>query len=342
MTEENSFKSIISKISNKEMLKKQEIDNAFNSIMSGLATDAQIGAFLMGLSLSGETSEIIASGASILRKNAIRIKSNSDTIDTVGTGGDGAHTLNISSAAAFVVSGAGVPVAKHGSRSLSSKSGAADVLSKLGINLDCSFKLVQKALNEEGICFLMAPRHHKAMKYVGPARVELGIRTIFNLLGPLSNPAFVKRQMVGVFDKKWLYPFAEALKKMGSKNAWVIHGRDGLDEVSTTTITDVVELKDGKISEFSISPEDYGFPLVTLNQLKGGEPKENAIAMKALLEGEKGPYYDIVVLNSAAALVGSGHERSFDNAILRSKNSIDSGHALKKLDALISISNIVE
>ena len=342
MTIENSFKSIISKISKKETLNKQELDNAFNLIMSGSATDAQIGAFLMGLSLSGETADIIASGASVLRENAITINSNSDTIDTVGTGGDGAHTLNISSAAAFVVAGAGIPVAKHGSRSLSSKSGAADVLSELGVNLDCSFKLVQKALDEIGICFLMAPRHHTAMKHVGPARVELGIRTIFNLIGPLSNPAFVKRQMVGVFDKKWLIPFAKALKKMGSKNAWVVHGRDGLDEVSTTIETDVVELRDGKITEFTISPEKYGFPFVTLNDLKGGEPKENAVAMNELLNGKEGPYRDIVIFNSAAALMGSGHESNFGKAINRSKNSIDSGNALNKLEELISITNIVE
>ena len=339
MSIEDPFKTIIYKISKQIDLNKEEMDLAFSLIMNGSITNAQIGAFLMGLSLTGETSDIIASGASMLRNNAIKIKSDSYTIDTVGTGGDGAHTLNISSAAAFVVAGTGVKVAKHGSRSLSSKSGAADVLSELGVNLDCSFEIVQEALDEIGICFLMAPRHHSAMKYVGPARVELGIRTIFNLLGPLSNPAFVKRQMVGVFDKRWLLPFAEALNKMGSTNAWIVHGKDGLDEVSTTGDTNIVQLKNGVISEFIVSPQEYGFKIVDIKDLKGGEPKENAIALLDLLKCKQGPYQDIVILNSASALVGSGHEKDLKSAIQRSKESLNSGQALQKLEALILITN---
>ena len=339
MSSEDPFKSIISKISKRKTLTSSDADTAFSLIMSGSVTNAQIGAFLMGLSLNGETSDIIASGANMLRQNAIKIKSDSNTIDTVGTGGDGAHTLNISSAAAFVVAGAGVKVAKHGSRSLSSKSGAADVLSELGINLDCSFSLVQEALDKIGICFLMAPRHHVAMKHVGPSRVELGIRTIFNLLGPLSNPAFVKRQMVGVFDKRWLLPFAEALKKMGSTNAWIIHGRDGLDEVSISEITDVVELKKGKISEFSLDPSMYGFEKKELETIKGGDPKYNAIELKELLNGKEGPYKDIVLLNSAAAIIGCGHEDEFEVALKRARLSLENGHALSKLNELIQITN---
>ena len=339
MTSEDPFKPIIHKISKKQPLTKSDADTAFSLIMSGSVSNSQIGAFLMGLSLTGETSDIIASGANMLRQNAIKINSDDKTIDTVGTGGDGAHTLNISSAAAFVVAGTGIKVAKHGSRSLSSKSGAADVLSELGINLDCSFEVVQKALDKVGICFLMAPRHHVAMKHVGPARVELGIRTIFNLLGPLSNPAFVKRQMVGVFDKRWLLPFAEALNKMGSSNAWIIHGRDGLDEVSLSEVTDIVQLKDGVISEHTIDPEIYGFKKNTLESIKGGDPKYNAIELRQLLEGKQGAYKDIVLLNSAAAIVGTGHEIKFEIALERSKNSLEDGKALKKLDELIYITN---
>ena len=308
MSSEDPFKPIISKISKGKTLSPREADTAFSLIMSGSVTNAQIGAFLMGLSLNGETSDIIASGAKMLRHNAIKIKSDNNTIDTVGTGGDGANTLNISSAAAFVVAGAGVKVAKHGSRSLSSRSGAADVLSELGINLDCSFALVQEALDKIGICFLMAPRHHVAMKHVGPSRVELGIRTIFNLLGPLSNPAFVKRQMVGVFDKRWLLPFAEALKKMGSTNAWIIHGRDGLEKKELETI-------------------------------KGGDPKYNAVELKELLNGKEGPYKDIVLLNSAAAIIGTGHVNEFEVALKRARQSLENGHALTKLNGLIHITN---
>ncbi len=334
-----NFKNIISKLSKQETLHSYELDMAFTTLLNGTATNAQIGAFLMGLSINGETSDIIASGATILRNNAIKIKAPAKAIDTVGTGGDGANTLNISSAAAFVVSGTGIPVAKHGNRSLSSKSGAADVLSELGVNLDCPFETVQKALNELGICFLMAPRHHSAMKYVGPARVELGIRTIFNLLGPLSNPAFVKRQLVGVFDKKWLLPFAEALKKMGSTNAWIVHAKDGLDEVSTTSETYIAQLKNSKITQFTIAPEQFGIKKTTLNSIKGGEPKDNAVAFKKLLNGQKGPYRDIVLFNSASAIVATGHESDFKTAIEMSEHSVDSGEASKKLNSLIKITN---
>ena len=334
-----NFKNIISKLSKQETLHSYELDLAFTTLLNGTATNAQIGAFLMGLSINGETSDIIASGATILRNNAIKINAPAKAIDTVGTGGDGANTLNISSAAAFVVSGTGIPVAKHGNRSLSSKSGAADVLSELGVNLDCPFETVQKALNELGICFLMAPRHHSAMKYVGPARVELGIRTIFNLLGPLSNPAFVKRQLVGVFDKKWLLPFAEALKKMGSTNAWIVHAKDGLDEVSTTSETYIAQLKNSKITQFTIAPEQFGIKKTTLNSIKGGEPKDNAVAFKKLLNGQKGPYRDIVLFNSASAIVATGHESDFKTAIEMSEHSVDSGEASKKLNSLIKITN---
>ena len=338
----NNFKFLVKKLSEGKILSMDEFNSAFNLIMNGEVTNSQIGAFLMGLKLIGENSDSIASGASTMRKFAKTIKSNEFAIDTVGTGGDGLNTLNISSAVAFVTAGCGVPVAKHGNRSLSSKSGAADVLSELGVNLDCTFKIIQKSFNDIGICFLMAPNHHTAMKYVGPARVELGIRTIFNLLGPLSNPALVKRQLVGVFDKKWLLPFAEALKLMGSTHSWVVHGKDGLDEVSTTGKTYVAELKLNKISQFTISPEDYGIPICKIDELKGGSPKENAKKMLKLLEGEKGPYRDIVILNAACTLVATGHEKNIPEGIIKSSNSIDKGEALNKLNSLIKISNSKE
>ena len=336
----NSFKTIVKKLSEGKILSMEEFNISFNLIMSGEVTNSQIGAFLMSLKLIGENSDSIASGASTMRKFAKTIKSNDFAVDTVGTGGDGLNTLNISSAVAFVVAGCGVPVAKHGNRSLSSKSGAADVLSELGVNLDCSFKIIQKSFDEIGICFLMAPNHHTAMKHVGPARVELGIRTIFNLLGPLSNPALVKRQLVGVFDKKWLLPFAEALKLMGSTHSWVVHGKDGLDEVSTTGKTYVAELKNNKISQYEISPEDYGIPICKIDDLKGGSPQENSLRMLEMLKGEKGPYRDIVILNSACTLFATGHENSIQEGIAKSINSIDNGKALNKLNSLIKISNI--
>ena len=224
-----------------------------------------------------------------------------------------------------MVSGTGIKVAKHGSRSLSSKSGAADVLSELGINLDCSFSIVQKALDNIGICFLMAPRHHVAMKHVGPARVELGIRTIFNLLGPLSNPAFVKRQMVGVFDKRWLHPFAEALNKMGSTNAWIIHGRDGLDEVSVSDITDVVQLKNGKIIELSINPEEYGFKRNTVASIKGGDPKYNAECFMKMINGDYNQFQKIVEINAGAAIYLSGKAINIKEGALIAEKSIAEG-----------------
>jgi len=237
------------------------------------------------------------------------------------------------------MAGAGVSVAKHGNRAISSKSGAADVLSSLGINLDADMALVQRALDEAGICFLMAPRHHAAMRHVGPIRAELGYRTIFNMLGPLSNPALVKRIMLGVFDRQWLRPFAEALHDLGTTHAMVVHGRDGLDEVTTTTDTDAVLLRHGKITEMTISSNDIGLSLAKTEDLIGGTPDENAKALRALLEGQQSAYRDIVILNTAAALFGGGHAESLDDGANQAMQSIDVGMALAKLDQLVSITN---
>jgi len=337
MSEE--LKPLIKSIAEGGGLDRADMETCFDTILEGEATPVQMAAFITALKMKGETPADIAAGASVLRRKAVTITADDKAMDVVGTGGDGIGTWNISSATAFVMAGAGVSVAKHGNRAISSKSGAADVLSSLGINLDADMALVQRALDEAGICFLMAPRHHAAMRHVGPIRAELGYRTIFNMLGPLSNPALVKRIMVGVFDRQWLRPFAEALHDLGTTHAMVVHGRDGLDEVTTTTDTDAVLLRHGKITEMTISPNDIGLPLAKTEDLIGGTPDENAKALRALLKGQQSAYRDIVILNAAAALFGGGHAESLDDGANQAMQSIDGGMALAKLDQLVSITN---
>ncbi|MGB1895433.1 MAG: anthranilate phosphoribosyltransferase, partial [Candidatus Puniceispirillaceae bacterium] len=260
-------------------------------------------------------------------------------MDIVGTGGDKIGTYNISTATAMVVAGTGVPVAKHGNKAVSSKSGAADVLTMLGINMDCPFDALEDALTQAGVVFLMAPRHHAAMRHVGPIRAELGVRTIFNLLGPLSNPAKVSRILVGSFDAMWLHPFAEALDKLGTRHAWIVHGADGLDELSTTGNNQIVQLRGGKIKSFTLHPSELGLKTASLEEIKGGSPEVNATALRQLLEGQAGPYRDIVLLNAAGALVAGGHEEQLSDALARAEAAIDSKKALNALDTLISITN---
>ena len=332
------LKPLIKTIADGGALIRQEMETCFDTILEGDATPVQMAAFITALKMKGETPQDIAAGASVLRHRAVTVSADDMAMDVVGTGGDGIGTWNISSATAFVMAGAGVQVAKHGNRAISSKSGAADVLSSLGINLDADMDQVQKAL-DAGICFLMAPRHHAAMRHVGPIRAELGYRTIFNMLGPLSNPAMVKRIMVGVFDRLWLNPFAEALHDLGTSHALVVHGRDGLDEVTTTSETDAVLLRDGKITEMVISPLDIGLPMAKTDDLIGGTPDENAVALKALLDGEKSAYRDIVILNTAAALMGGGHAETLAEGAEKAMSSIDTGAARAKLDQLIAITN---
>ena len=315
------------------------IRDCFNAIMEGEVSQIQMAAFLTALKMRGERVEDIAAAASVMRDKATTIDAPDGTMDIVGTGGDGIGTYNISTATAFVVAGCGVPVAKHGNKAVSSKSGAADVLSSLGINLDCEMALVRQALRDAGICFLMAPRHHSAMRHVGPVRAELGIRTIFNMLGPLANPALVRRIMVGVFDPSLCVPFAHALSSLGTTHAWVVHGADGLDEVSTTGETQVAELKDGAVREFTISPADLGLPTVSIDALRGGTPEENAVSLRDLLGGTTGPYRDVVLLNAAAALVGGGHAADLTIAAERATASIESGNALAALDRLVAVTN---
>jgi anthranilate phosphoribosyltransferase len=330
---------LIKSIAEGDALNRAEMETCFDTILEGDASPVQMAAFITALKMKGETPLDIAAGASVLRRRAVTISADDAAMDVVGTGGDGIGTWNISSATAFVMAGAGVPVAKHGNRAISSKSGAADVLSSLGIHLDAEMGLVQRALDEAGICFLMAPRHHAAMRHVGPIRAELGYRTIFNMLGPLSNPALVKRIMVGVFDRQWLTPFAEALHDLGTTHALVVHGRDGLDEVTTTTATDAVLLRHGAITEMTISPEDIGLPMAKTDDLIGGTPDENAKALRGLLEVQASAYRDIVILNAAAALFGGGHADSLSDGAAKAIQSLDSGAALAKLDQLVAITN---
>ena len=315
------------------------IREIFNEIMEGDVSPVRISAFLIALRMRGERVEDIAAAASVMREKALTIDAPEGTMDIVGTGGDGIGTYNISTATAFVVAGCGVPVAKHGNKAVSSKSGAADVLSCLNIKLDCDMALVNQALTATNICFLMAPRHHAAMRHVGPVRAELGIRTIFNLLGPLANPALVKRIMIGVFDKAWCAPFAHALAQLGTTHAWVVHGSDGLDEVTTTGVTHVAALENGKVREFTISPDDFGIDTASLDDLRGGSPEENAEHLRALLDGATGAYRDIVIMNAAVALVAGGHETDLKTGAKRARHSIDDGYARNALDALVHITN---
>ena len=320
-------------------LESAAIEVCFDEIFEGNATPAQMAAFITALKMKGETPDDIAAGASALRRRAVPISADDMAMDIVGTGGDGIGTWNISSAAAFVLAGAGVSVAKHGNRAVSSQSGAADVLTAMGVNLDAAMPLVQQSLTTAKICFLMAPRHHRAMRHIAPIRAELGYRTIFNMLGPLSNPAMVKRIMVGVFDKKWVMPFAEVLKKLGATHALVVHGRDGLDEVTTTGLTDAVLLKNGVLTEMVISPEDIGMGFADVKGLIGGNPHENAKALTDLLDGASGAYRDITILNTAAALFGGGHADSLKDGAAMAISSIDGGNAKAALDQLITITN---
>ncbi len=335
----DALKPLLAKVADGTTLSAEEAEAAFDIIMSGDATDAQIGAFLMALRVRGETVDEITGAVRIMRAKALTVKAPDGAIDVVGTGGDGSGTYNISTAAAIVVAACGVPVAKHGNKALSSKSGAADVLAALGVNLDADLGLVERAIVEAGIGFLMAPRHHSAMKHVGAARVEMGTRTLFNLLGPLSNPAGVKRQFTGVFSKDWVEPLASVLKNLGCEAAWVVHGADGLDEMTTTGASFVAQLKDGEITTFEVTPEDAGLPEAKPEDLKGGDAAANAEALKAVLNGDPGPYRDVVVYNAAGALIVAGQAGDLKQGGARAAAAIDNGKARESLEKMIAISN---
>jgi anthranilate phosphoribosyltransferase len=332
------FKSLLARVAQGRRLGESEAERAFDIIMSGDATPAQMGAFLMALRVRGETVDEIAGAARIMRAKAITVDAPLGAIDTCGTGGDSSGSFNVSTASALVVAGCGVPVAKHGNRALSSQSGSADVLTALGVNIDAELAIVRQCLWEIGIGFLMAPRHHSATRHVAPTRVELGTRTIFNLLGPLSNPAMARRQLVGVFARDWVRPVAEVLQRLGAERAWVVHG-DGLDELTTAGTSHVAALADGKIETFDLAVEDVGLPRARLQDLRGGDPGYNARLMRGLLAGAGGALRDIVLLNAGAALLVAGRVEDLADGIERAARSLDSGAARQVLDALVARTN---
>ena len=330
----------ISKVVSNQDLQKQEMSSVMFEILEGKATDAQIGAFLIALSMKGETVEEVIGAVEVMRELSEKVKTDlTHLVDTCGTGGSGIGIFNVSTASAFVASQCGAKVAKHGNYSASSMSGSADVLISLGINIKNDISNVQKCLDECGICFLFAPKHHSAMKHVMNVRKELHFRTIFNLLGPLSNPAFVKKQLVGVYDKSLLMPFAKALKKLGSTNAWIVSSDNGMDEVTTTGKTFGVKLLNGKLSEFELEPKTFGIEKVSIEKLKGGDPNYNAKEIMQLLNGEKGPFRDIVKVNAICSILASGLTNDVKEASEMVTKSIDSKSALKKLNLLKQVSN---
>ena len=335
----DTFRGLIAKVATGAALGREEAASAFDLMMSGEATPSQMGALLMALRVRGETVDEITGAVTAMRAKMLRVEAPADAIDVVGTGGDASGSFNISTCAALIVAGAGVPVAKHGNRALSSRSGAADVLAALGVNIDLQPDKIAHCIREAGIGFMFAPAHHPAMKNVAATRVELGTRTIFNLLGPLSNPAGVKRQMVGVFSRQWTEPLARVLQNLGAEGAWVVHGSDGLDEITTSGPTSVTALENGAIRSFEISPEQVGLPKVKPQDLRGGDAAANAKAVEEVLEGKKSPFRDVALFNAAAALVVSGKAKDLKAGLHLATHSLDSGEAEGRLDRLIVVSN---
>jgi anthranilate phosphoribosyltransferase len=335
----DEFKGLIAKAASGGALSREEAARGFHTMMSGEATPSQMGGLLMALRVRGETVDEITGAVTAMRERMLRVRAPADAIDVVGTGGDASGSFNISTCAALIVAGAGVPVAKHGNRALSSRSGAADVLSSLGVNIELTADGIARCIEEAGIGFMFAPAHHPAMKNVGPTRVELGTRTIFNLLGPLSNPAGVKRQMVGVFSRHWIEPLAQVLKNLGAEAVWVVHGSDGLDEITTSGVTHVAALENGAVRSFEITPEQAGLPRVKPEALRGGTASENAQALTQVLDGAKGPFRDVAVLNAAAGLMVAGRASDLKQAVALAQKSVDSGEARNRLRRLVAISN---
>ena len=321
-------------------LSRSQAEQAFEILFNGEATPAQIGGFLMALRARGEAVSEYAAAAAVMRARCTPVKAPDGAMDIVGTGGDGKGTLNISTATAFVVAGAGVPVAKHGNRNLSSKSGAADALTEMGINVMVGPEVVERALAEAGIGFMMAPMHHPAMKHVMPARQELGSKTIFNILGPLTNPAGVKRQLTGAFAIDLIFPMAETLKELGTEKAWLVHGGDGTDEISISEPTQVAVLEDGKVRGREVHPEEAGLAVHPFRDIMGGTPAENANAFRALLDGTQSAYRDAVLLNAAAALVVADKAHDLRTGAEMAAESIDSRAAKARLEALARISPV--
>jgi anthranilate phosphoribosyltransferase len=336
---EPTFRALIQKVSTGATLSRGEVQTALDAMIRGEATAPQMGAFLMALRVRGETIEEVTGAAELLRARMAAVTVPAGTIDIVGTGGDSHGTYNVSTCAALVAAGAGAKVAKHGNRSVSSKSGASDVLAALGVKLELSPEQVAKCVEAAGVGFMWAPLHHPAMKHFAPTRAELGIRTIFNVLGPICNPANVKRQIVGVYDKAWVEPLAHVLKNLGSEHIWVVHGHDGMDELTNTGPSFVAELKGGEVRTFEVTPEEVGLARADLSALIGGDAEQNAAAIRALLAGEAGAFRDIVVLNAGAALVVAGLAGDLGEGVTKAAAAIDSGAARAALDKLVAASN---
>ena len=334
-----TLRALIQKVSTGATLTPDEIRAALEIMTDGHATQAQMGAFLMGLRVRGETVDEISGAAQMMRARMVRVDAPVGAVDIVGTGGDSHGTYNVSTCASLVAAGAGLKIAKHGNRSVSSISGASDVLSALGVKLDIGPEVVARAIAEAGVGFMWAPMHHPAMKHWAPVRAELGIRTLFNLLGPISNPAGVTRQVVGVFARQWVEPIAHVLKGLGAEHVWVVHGHDGLDELTTTGSTDVAEVRDGRVEVFEVTPADAGLAPAKLSDLKGGDAKTNAAAIRDVLAGKPGAFRDIVLLNAGGALVVGGKAGGLREGVSLAARSIDSGAAGRALDGLIAVSN---
>ena len=334
------MKDLLGRVATGHPLSEAEAESAFDMIMSGNATPAQIGGFLMALRVRGETVAEITGAARAMRAKALTVQAPPGAVDTCGTGGDASGTYNVSTAAALVVASCGVPVAKHGNRALSSRSGSADVLKALGLNLEAESERVELCMREANIGFLMAPRHHSAMRHVAGPRVELGTRTVFNLLGPLSNPAGTRRQVVGVFGSQWVRPLAEVLGRLGCEHAWVVHGSDGLDELTVTGASDIAEYKDGAVRTFTIEPQDYGLGRWTPADLKGGDAEQNAAAIRRLLDGEPGAFRDIVLLNAGAALYCAGVADTLEEGVMVAQDAQASKLPLEKLKELAHFTSV--
>jgi anthranilate phosphoribosyltransferase len=334
-----AFKPLLAKVATGAALSRDEARRAFDDMLSGEVTPAQMGAFLMALRVRGETVDEITGAVSAMRDKMLRVEAPPGAIDIVGTGGDGVGTWNVSTLAAIIVAAAGVPVAKHGNRAASSKSGASDVLGALGVRIGLTPAQLRVCLDKAGIAFMMAQTHHAAMRHVGPARVELGTRTIFNILGPLSNPAGAKRQMTGAFAPSLLEPMAQVLRNTGSERAWLVHGSDGLDELTVTGPTTVVELDRGEIRRFEATPEDAGLSRHPAEALKGGDPEHNARALREVLKGARNAYRDIAILNAAASFVVAGKTPDLLHGARLAAAMLDTGAAAQTLDKLVAHSN---
>ncbi len=335
----SALKPLIAKVADGKSLSRDEAVTAFQVLMSGEATPAQIGAFLMALRVRGETVDEISGAVSVMREKMLRVEAPAGAVDIVGTGGDASGSYNISTCAAFVAAGAGLKVAKHGNRALSSKSGSADVLTALGVKLDIDATKIAECVREAGLGFMFAPQHHASMKHVGPSRAELGTRTIFNLLGPLSNPAGVKRQVTGVFSKAWVEPLAHVLNNLGSEACWICHGEGGMDEIVPTGTTFVAELRNGTVRTFEITPEEVGITRSAFSALKGGEAVENAEALRNVLANTPSAFADAAVMTAGAALLIADHATTYRDGVRQARAAIASGAAAQSLAQLIEVSN---